>query len=530
MAFSSEHLLSLTPGTDAYSAVLQRYRDAAASGNMDALLALYSLAQSDAAANYDDDNYDNQFFDVFNSYHRAAYKTPGVSHYVNFGTAVHSKYRNLREEHADMSAAEHSCLEHNLGNGLRHLRSAVEAGTAAATPLLHELTELSAWHRQQHVADHFRISARDAALVSDFTAIWNALQTNGSQDDWAAARHAVQRWAAASNLAALETLGTYLTRQLPGLVITSPGGVLLSQLMDCLAAHEEIDAIALAFRLLRRYESANQWHELRTYAQTLAEYRPMAEMTALLTRDSSAYCEAWAVLLHDYIIRGCFDHTDDTATEFLAALRAGRHPLGVLPSHLTPCESLLLTDYADLPADTASVKSDSATSFGQSRPDASPATRWTMTSALRSFNPSGYGHGNATVLAQTYTFAEPHSRATVHADSVNAFPFPPFQADRLTLSAISLPHVCRSLFVTAVGGGVYDRGQGRAYGRLAMWQSVASLAGVAMTSLDDVAEAAQECTWWSFRSDWFSGIDRLGLIVMRPDGRSLAVLAANDYD
>jgi hypothetical protein len=89
------------------------------------------------------------------------------------------------------------------------------------------------------------------------------------------------------------------------------------------------------------------------------------------------------------------------------------------------------------------------------------------------------------------------------------------------------------LFSAACNGGCYNHGLKGAYGRLAAWQSMAALTGAPPDAeVAAVGELAQKCLWVSFdaASDWFYQIQDLGLVAVRPGGRSLAVLAATDTD
>ncbi len=90
------------------------------------------------------------------------------------------------------------------------------------------------------------------------------------------------------------------------------------------------------------------------------------------------------------------------------------------------------------------------------------------------------------------------------------------------------------LFCAACNGGAYSGRLFGAYGRLAAWESFAALAGAGeVDALEAVAERARACRWITFHaaSDWYYDIAwDIGLAVLRPDRRSLAVLADTDTD
>lgn len=102
------------------------------------------------------------------------------------------------------------------------------------------------------------------------------------------------------------------------------------------------------------------------------------------------------------------------------------------------------------------------------------------------------------------------------------------------LRRVALADVLSLLFSAAANGGTYNSGHFAAFGRLRIWQSVAGLIGSpAGASFAEVVTLAEQCTWFLFDavSDWFYQVAwDLGVLALRPDGRTLAVLAATDTD
>jgi hypothetical protein len=129
------------------------------------------------------------------------------------------------------------------------------------------------------------------------------------------------------------------------------------------------------------------------------------------------------------------------------------------------------------------------------------------------------------------------SSGSLAAESVLSLPleclFGAATAD-IDLTAISPAEALSYLFSAAAAGGAYNSGLDAAYGRLAAWCSAAALVGVDEdVSLDEVAAATERCVWMDFtaRTEWFYRVAwDLGLLVLRPDQRTLAVLAATDTD
>ena len=89
-----------------------------------------------------------------------------------------------------------------------------------------------------------------------------------------------------------------------------------------------------------------------------------------------------------------------------------------------------------------------------------------------------------------------------------------------------------ALFGAAQEGGAYGRREWGAYARLHAWQSLGALAGCAPGAAAEVVSAeALRCEWFDFGgTNWFSHIVDLGLICVRPDRRTVALLAATDTD
>lgn len=98
--------------------------------------------------------------------------------------------------------------------------------------------------------------------------------------------------------------------------------------------------------------------------------------------------------------------------------------------------------------------------------------------------------------------------------------------------------VLTKLYHGASGGSVYNSGLRGAYGRLASWESLAALAGAEESGADERETAAIEhladrCTWLFYTSQWHfqahPSMD-VGIAVLRPDRRTVAILAATDTD
>ncbi|NDJ60770.1 MAG: hypothetical protein GYB67_06570 [Chloroflexi bacterium] len=104
-------------------------------------------------------------------------------------------------------------------------------------------------------------------------------------------------------------------------------------------------------------------------------------------------------------------------------------------------------------------------------------------------------------------------------------------AESITLRAATPDQVVATIFAAAHDGGPYGGALAPAVARLLTWRSIAGLVGADEASaVSAIALRAESCQWWLFaaKSRWFhnAGWD-LGVIVLRPDGQTLAVLAAS---
>jgi hypothetical protein len=126
------------------------------------------------------------------------------------------------------------------------------------------------------------------------------------------------------------------------------------------------------------------------------------------------------------------------------------------------------------------------------------------------------------------------------ADAVGKLWFSRLPADSLnaalvtatwSLNCVPTSGALGALFTAAQGGGAYTHGEWGAYGRLHAWRSLGALVGCAPTArAEEVAAEALRCEWFDFGgTEWF---DRaawdLGLMCVRPDRRTVALLAATD--
>jgi hypothetical protein len=98
------------------------------------------------------------------------------------------------------------------------------------------------------------------------------------------------------------------------------------------------------------------------------------------------------------------------------------------------------------------------------------------------------------------------------------------------LSQIKPEDVMALLFNAACYGSRYNSGGGPAWGRLAAWQSLAGLTDTDPTTpFETVGEVAQQSKWYQFvagAKEYWRQVQFMGIATLRPDGKSLAILAA----
>jgi uncharacterized protein (TIGR02996 family) len=258
--------------------------------------------------------------------------------------------------------------------------------------------------------------------------------------------------------------------------------------------------------------------------------------------------ETLGCLVQEMVVRGDALEGVAAVSGLLERLRAIGHPLAALPPYLLPIELA-----------TRSPRAGGGVVYGSGSP-AAAALEPAVPQALPSHGSSdsvAFTHATGTGGAGRITAAvrnwEEESNGQLEARVLQ--PSRPLLADDLSvglLCALGLESlagagvadvqaqrvspavVLGNLFSAASAGGAYNRGLGGAFGRLEAWRSLSGLAGaVAADGVEAVASLAGRCTWVLFhaRSGWFFEIAwDLGVLALRPDGRSLAALAATDTD
>ncbi|WP_109005316.1 DUF6183 family protein [Streptomyces rishiriensis] len=298
--------------------------------------------------------------------------------------------------------------------------------------------------------------------------------------------------------------------------------------------------VAQALRLVSSAGAADG--KLDRYAASLlASSQPAKELAVAFTGHATE--ELRACLVHELVLRGAGVMETPGIAGWAMSPHWRHHPLGWLPLALSDVEGR-----PDLPSYGARGGSHSMP-YGPSpgskvRGDAGahvPSAEETTTEAAA----KGIGaavanwaeESNGRIEARVFDLAAPLEAESVlsmllglgleclkGAGKKTAF----------SVAACPADQAWRVLFAAASTGGAYNFGTRGAYGRLAAWQSLASLSGIAEGDpVEEVEARARECAWYGFGAEtkWFERVAwDIGLAAVSPERRRLAMLAATDTD
>ena len=363
-------------------------------------------------------------------------------------------------------------------------------------------------------------------------------------DDWLPARHALC-------LALVDRmrpdLGTYDDDRTHGL--NNREGQMFDQIVAGLAHSEGAETAEVVIDLCHHLAQRGVGLALRKIVQELTYERPAPELLDIFHRENPGEPrESWTVLLHQCIARGDELSTDADVIRYLAQVKEAGHPLGILPVRLTGEERAARAlppsrEFKELARQHYDSPPPRQTDVGGPFADAVVTNRIREHAALLAPYRLWLDRGmNARVDVATVWFDQPVRIADVDAAALHRLsvacmsgPVPP------VLQRTSLIHALAHLNADAVHGGTYPHGLGGAYGRLATWQCVAALSGFDMFDfsskrpnvIPEVRRAADTCAWWRFHGTrWFTDPhfekDGYALAVLRPNGRSMALIAASD--
>ncbi|MFI5649247.1 DUF6183 family protein [Kitasatospora sp. NPDC051705] len=311
-------------------------------------------------------------------------------------------------------------------------------------------------------------------------------------------------------------------------------------LLRLLATTSGPENVIQALRLVSSAEVTSRKLDRYT-ASLLASSHEAADLAAAFTGRASE--ELRACLVHELVLRGVVVGEVPGIAGWATSPHWSHHPLGWLP--LMPSG---MEEGADLPSygirgsshavpygpsESRELAVDTDARVPAAEETTTPATATAMGTAVANWAEESNGR----IEARAFELAEPLDAESVPAvllalgleclrgagkkTPLSVAVRPPAQAWRL-------------LFAAASTGGAYNSGSYGAYGRLAAWRSLAALAGSpGGASAAEVEAHALDCVWHGLGADteWFEQVAwDIGLAVLSPGRRRLAVLAATDTD
>lgn len=366
-----------------------------------------------------------------------------------------------------------------------------------------------------------------------------------------------EEWAASGSIGEILTLATALEERAPKTelaVIESLADHIEDQvaLAPGAAAIDAVLALSLGDRTRTVRVPRPRDVRLRAFASRLGFAHGPEALSEALARHAQRpeHAEILACWVHEAVLRGLEVSEDPRVVAFGAELARRGHPLASLPLKRLPIEAEApsylplygaegLGEAIDtLARGVASAKTLPPPAEGvavdvKRREDHAIEAR--LATAVRPWSDAP----NGKLEAKVFELSPALDLAAFGAWLLRVLPLDATldEAGRLARFGVesSLPSaVFGALFSAASNGGAYSGGLGGAYGRLAAWTSLGALVGAPVGSdVADVARLASEAAMLLFRGPqaWFHDVAwDLGVLCVRPDGASAAVLAATDKD
>jgi hypothetical protein len=316
-------------------------------------------------------------------------------------------------------------------------------------------------------------------------------------------------------------------------------------------ATEAVDALlALSLRDRERSVVVPRTRSMRVaaFASRLGYGQTPDALLAALDRagERPEHQELFACWIHEVVLRGRSFVGEPRAERFCELLAKSNHPLAVLPLELRNTEreapsymplygekglgraiDTLASGAVSIrtippPADGAAVRVTELTE---------PSVTERMCTAVRPWTEGRSGR----VEAKLFSVEPAVAVSALGSWLVRALRLESTDGvARLDCSRMQADGVFGLLFSAASNGGAYSPGLGGAYGRLAAWTSLGALVGAPEgAGIEAIDVAAANSAFLSFRAPgpWFHDVAwDLGVLVLRADGRTVAVLAATDNE
>jgi hypothetical protein len=289
---------------------------------------------------------------------------------------------------------------------------------------------------------------------------------------------------------------------------------------------------------------------VRAFASRLGHGQTKDALNAAILRlgDKKAHAEVLACWVHELVLRGTSLDREPAVVDFHARLTEDKHPLAALPLTMLGAESeapTYMPMYGASAISKAVARLESGPQSTRTIPPpgehAAPRTTRVENAALEGrlreavvpWTIGSNGKAEAKVFRLDPVLDTSPGRWLLRALPLDCVVAPEaLHAERTGADA-----VWGSLFAAAANGGAYSSGLGGAYGRLAAWTSLAALVDAPATAtpaqIDASAASAQFLVFGAASSagGWWHDIAwDIGLLAVRADGASVAVLAATDTD
>ncbi|MEU8308833.1 DUF6183 family protein [Actinomadura sp. NPDC048955] len=270
-------------------------------------------------------------------------------------------------------------------------------------------------------------------------------------------------------------------------------------------------------------------YSLPEVAEWLACAQPAEHLLAVFD-DAGASDELAACLLQETALR----HDAASAAGFAGRLRDAGHPLANLPLRPVGAERHLGLPRHPGPAEPWRPPGEGAPEapgapgldIGVAAVDW-PDARQAL-SAYRNWPP-----GADALEAGLFRLDRPLAPADFGASLLRLLPAASTGATTAGVRRATTVDVLRTLFGGAASGGAYGPRMHGAYARKASWESLAALADVQEADPAAIERGADRCTWLFYGSDWHLRVVPpldVGIATLRPDRRTVAVLAVTDSD
>ena len=390
-------------------------------------------------------------------------------------------------------------------------------------------------------------------MANEIEAIVQSLKTLQGDGDVNHAYSTVDRWNRESRTADLLALSAAIEGacEVEG-AARIPYEAVADHVEEVLALTAGSDHIDALFTLLgrARVRSVQRPRPLdlrvRSVASRLGHGQTKDALLAAIGRAGGKHTEILACWMHEVVLRGTSLDREEAALGLQARLAAENHPLGQLPLTLLACESEAPTYMPMYGANAISnavqrLESGPTSTRTMPPPGEQPAPTPSLSvdmaaekRLLEAVTPWTSG-SNGQAEAKVFTLARPLGGVAPGKWLLRALPLDCLEGAAVLRAERTGPEaVWGALLAAAANGGAYSSGLGGAYGRRAAWISLGSLVDAredASPALID--ERAAACTFLMFGASggWWNDVAwDIGALAVRPDGASVAVLAATDTD